>query len=667
MSFKKRKVSVGRARIHCRALLDTLDVERRTVQFVFTTGARVRRYDWWEGKWFLEELEVTAEAVMMGFFESGAAPFLINHNSWDVNQQVGVIQKAWLKPEDNEGIVEVRFAKDEISEKHFQRVVDGISVNASVGYVPVKYRDVTEKEDEMTVLRAIAWEPLETSLVAIPADRGQRSEDLRADDPKNPAEAPEARTEVPIVEIRVEPKTQNQPERKPTMDEEEKKRLAEEEARKRVAEEARKREEELKADAAKRATEAERQRIADIESACEAFGVERKMATEMIRRGIAVDDARKEIQEHLAKQQPQVRSKTDISVTRDEMATRREGIQGALLHRVNPSVHKLEGPAVDFRGFTLLDTCRELLEQRGEKHRGLSKSVIAIRAMTTSDLPILLGETANRSLRAAYEIAKPTFWAFCRRGILPDYREASRVQFGSFADLKLVDENGEYEESYIGEGKEKVRVRKRGRLLAVTEEAIINDDMDALGRIPVLIGNAASRAESKFVYGDIIVGNPLMSDGKNLFHADHGNLAAAPGAVNETNLTAAEKAMREQMDLGGNDYLDIVPRVLVHGTAKRVEVLKMLTAITANKAGDVNVFQGGYIPVCDPRMPGNAWFLAADPNAFDTIEVAYLEGEEGPSISTQAEFKHDRLIYKARHVFGGGPIDHRGFFMTPSA
>ena len=55
---------------------------------------------------------------------------------------------------------------------------------------------------------------------------------------------------------------------------------------------------------------------------------------------------------------------------------------------------------------------------------------------------------------------------------------------------------------------------------------------------------------------------------------------------------------------------------------------------------------------------------------MDTIEYAYLEGNEGVFTETKAGFEVDGLQVKCRHVFGAKAIDFRGLFKnagnTPS-
>lgn len=136
----------------------------RTVELTFTTGALVRRFDWYEGE-YEEELVVAPEAMRMERMNAGA-PLLADHNQYEIDDVRGVIERAWIQ--DGEGRCVVRFAKDEKSESTWQKVRDGILRNISVGYMVHAYQEI--KDGARRILRAVDWEPMEVSLVCVPAD-----------------------------------------------------------------------------------------------------------------------------------------------------------------------------------------------------------------------------------------------------------------------------------------------------------------------------------------------------------------------------------------------------------------------------------------------------------------------------------------------------------------
>jgi hypothetical protein len=67
-------------------------------------------------------------------------------------------------------------------------------------------------------------------------------------------------------------------------------------------------------------------------------------------------------------------------------------------------------------------------------------------------------------------------------------------------------------------------------------------------------------------------------------------------------------------------------------------------------------------PRLDPASGAVPWFLFANPASIDTIEYAYLEGQDGVFIESRTGFDVDGVEIKARLDFGAKAIDWRGIF-----
>lgn len=355
----------------------------------------------------------------------------------------------------------------------------------------------------------------------------------------------------------------------------------------------------------------------------------------------------------------------------DETKTYREGAITSVLHRARPADHAHDERSAQFRGFDLMDLARDCVERAGRNTRGMSRREIAVLALqSTSDFPHILENVITKTLRGGYEAAARTFLPFSRRATLPDFKQVSRAQIGGAPDLKRVVEGAEYEYGSIGDAAEKYQVQKYGRMVHLTWEAIVNDDLDALTRIPQAFGASAAELESDIVYG-ILTNNPNMADGNALFHAAHGNLGTAADLADALDPTAANplaemrKMMTLQKGIEGR-YITVRPRYLIVPPSLEEVALKVTSAnFVASKGQDLNVFGPSLSPISEPRLEdasSTAWFGAAEPNTIDTIEYAYLEGHEGVFTETQNGFEVDGIKVKCRHVFGAKAIDWRGLF-----
>lgn len=154
--------------------VNSIDVEKRTVEVAFTTGAAVRRRRWtgWDTSVpFDEILEVSRSAINLDRLNKGA-PALDSHSAYRTSSQVGVIEKAWI--EGGEGRCLIRFPSkgvDPNADRMFAMVAEQIIRNVSVGYSIDEVRVVEpQKKGEVEKRIATRWTPFEVSFVTIPAD-----------------------------------------------------------------------------------------------------------------------------------------------------------------------------------------------------------------------------------------------------------------------------------------------------------------------------------------------------------------------------------------------------------------------------------------------------------------------------------------------------------------
>jgi hypothetical protein len=318
-----------------------------------------------------------------------------------------------------------------------------------------------------------------------------------------------------------------------------------------------------------------------------------------------------------------------------------------------------------------MEMARIAVERRGVNTRGMSKMELATEALmgrasvgyhATADFPFLLANVANKTLRSAYESTPRTFTAWARQATITDFKQVQRTQLGGAPDLQRVPESGEFTYGTIGEGREVYSLLTYGRIVGITRQTLINDDLDAFTRVPMAFGASAADLESDLVYS-ILSGNPLMGDGVALFNASHGNLGTA-GAITETTLAEAYRLFGNQRGLEGRQ-ISIQPRyILTPPGTRSVEARKNVTATTPMAVAGVNAFAGRLEPIEEPRLipaaGADPWFLVADPSRIDTVEYGYLEGNTGPYTETRTGFEVDGIEIKARHDFATKAIDWRG-------
>lgn len=142
------------------ALLDRAasDEKARTIELSFSSEDPYERW------WGVEILDHAPESLRLDRLQASGA-LLMDHNTKD---QIGVLEKVWIGS-DRKGRALARFGKSARAEEIWQDVLDGIRKNVSVGYI-VHRAVLVEQNDDKETYRVMDWEPLEVSLVSVPAD-----------------------------------------------------------------------------------------------------------------------------------------------------------------------------------------------------------------------------------------------------------------------------------------------------------------------------------------------------------------------------------------------------------------------------------------------------------------------------------------------------------------
>ena len=335
----------------------------------------------------------------------------------------------------------------------------------------------------------------------------------------------------------------------------------------------------------------------------------------------------------------------------------------------------------EFHSMGMLDMAREYLRLTGTNLTGIhDKLALMGNAITragiishsTSDFSNLLENVANKALLVGFQEAEETWQIWCRRGTLPDFRTSSRVNMSTFGDLDLVYENGEYKYGTFSDLKETITLLTYGKLFSISRQALINDDTGSFTAIPRKFGAAANRKLGDLAYGVLTTNAALNQDSTALFHADHSNLVA-PGsgaAPSVTTVETAITAMALQTDPAGNT-LNISPAYLLcpkalEFTAQAIANNQYDPAGTAGTLTD-NGVRGRFTPVADPRLDADdplQWYMAANPNVADTVEMAFLDGNDTPFLESQDGWKQDGVEYKVRIDAAAAALDFRGLYQN---
>lgn len=651
-----------------------------TIDVVWTTGVMGRRYDWYNDTQYDEELLVTPEAVNMSRFEAGVVQVLDNHEiHGGIRSIIGIAVRGSI--EQGEGRATLRLSTRPELAGVVSDIKAGIIRSISFTYRVHRYEIIRaiDRTDGVNVplYRAVSWEPYEISFVTVPFDAGASSRSA----PQNghPCEfitrAP-AHSVPPNQEDNMITATQSGAQNPAPVD-----------ATRSAAAPA------LVAaptpaaapaadDTAARAAADAVTRAADITDLCARHGVS-NLAAGLIRSGNSVDQARAAVLEELARNDAARggHQNTRIQVVTDEHQVRMAGIEEAMMHRIDAGA-QLTDNGRQYRGLNLLEIGRDFLESRGVQTRGMDRMRLATEMLQfrsgmhgTSDFAALFMNVANKRMRAAYVENVGTYTQWARRAPnAPDFKSINVVQLGAAPSLLRTNEHGEFKYGELKDGGVSYALVTYGRMVSLTRQAIINDDLRAFERLVTAFGASSSRLENRLVYSQL-TDNPIMGDDVALFDAAHKNLGTGAGsALQLSALKAGRTAMRLQKGLQ-NEELNLAPNFLIVPASLEQDAYQLTSSnYVPAKQGDVNEFRTGgrtaVEPIVEPILDGisdKEWYLASSNSQIDTVEYCYLDGAEGPVIESQTGFEVDGITMKCRLDFAAKAVDHRGLYKGAGA
>lgn len=613
---------------YCReTTIDHVDTDSRTVELSFSSETPY-------GRWFGDEILChDEECINLERFNNGLGTVLFNH---DRDAVVGHIEKVWL--EDNRGKALVRFDTDEQSETIFQKVQSGTLQGVSVGYAINRYEVLEDEDTKSTNGRfngpayvVTDWEPLEISIVSVPADPtvgvGRSAEEIHTSiDTQEDNTRMDQEKNLEVQEVKSAPVETGL----------------------------------TQADLQK-AMEQERKRTSEITAMFRDFDVEG--ADEAIVLGKSVEEAREMVMDQL-----RARNK-GVSVTMGEAESDkfRAAAQDAVLMAAGIPVADAAPGAQELRGYSMVEMARESLRRESGSTVNFGDNMELARAAinSTSTFPAIMSNLANKSVMVGFNEAETTYQVWAGKGSNRDFKEAARVALSEAGNLELVPEGGQFKQDSFGEASARTKVATYGKLFSLTRQAIINDDLGLFSKIATKYGSAAKRLVNKMVYAQL-TGNVKMQDNVALFDSKHGNVAGTGEALSVKAIAKAITAMRRQKGITGEATLNITPKYLVVPPELEMtayQIVNSTAAVDGVNSGVANPYKGRFIVVADAELTDpDAWYLVADATQHDTIEVTYLNGVETPRLETRQGFDVDGIEYKVAFDCGVSALDFRGLY-----
>ncbi|MBU8543989.1 MULTISPECIES: prohead protease/major capsid protein fusion protein [Roseomonadaceae] len=614
------------------------------VDVVWSTGAAVRRFDWWDGTYYDEELDLAGADLSR--FQAGA-PLLLDH--WaEVRNLVGSIAPGSARVEGNQGTARLRFDRtSEEGQMAEAKVAAGHLRHVSIGY-RVQTWEKIEAQGQVPRWIARAWIPHEVSFVPVPADAGAGTRSACGappqPEPTTTTRAPGAH--IPEGQMPDETQTPAAPATETPED----------------------------------ARKAERARSAEIRKRARALNLGEPLIDEMCDSGLTVEQAAMRMTDELAKRTPApppANPRVEMGQDHTDPAEIRTAMAQAIAAAHQPSFKVTHARAAEYRGWRPSDMAAELLRARGERVIPKAREELADLAfgtrnmLGTTDFPLLMAAATNMMLMADYMQATPTYRRIFAQRNFNDFKEHQFLQAGDFPQLLELGEHGEIKSGAMSEKKEVVSLKTFARRISVTRKLLVNDSLGAFADFGRLIGRRVLDFENATAFAKLAensgAGPTLLEGAAAMMTTGRGNRATSGGAIDVTTISAGRTAMMGFTSLDGLK-LNIVPRILLTGPAY-LTVAEQFTAagVQPAEAAKVNPFAGRLEPVADANVTGNKWYLFAEPGQHPAFVYGYLGGQQGPMVAAGPQRGVDGFEVEVKLDFAVGGIDWRSAYFNPGA
>lgn len=433
-----------------------------------------------------------------------------------------------------------------------------------------------------------------------------------------------------------------------------------------------------------RALALERQRVTEIGALCREFGME-EQEKGFIEEGTTVENVRAAVIENLRRNSAPVSTSGRADVTKDAADKFRAAAADALVMRSGMTLEKQSDGARELMGMSLRDLAIECLASEGETglNRKSAEEIYGILARQfynpTAAFPAILDNAINKAYVEGHNTVAVTFDKWVKKGSLKDFKtHDNNYLAGPAGEFLEVPEGTELKHDVFEDAKRPTRkLRTYGRQFTLTRQAFINDDIDLVTRIPAKYAASARKTQNKQAY-EILVNNPAIYDGTQLFNSAHKNVLAKGTGITKEAMQAMIMALQTQEDEFGEVCI-IRPATIIVPSGYAFDMYTLFFSPTINTAGNTQAvnplyrYKDSITVVEDPTINalcggfGNVmpWWLLGSRDDTDFIEIDYLNGQEIPNIRRMETPGTLGFVWDIYLDWGITVMDYRGAVKNP--
>jgi hypothetical protein len=289
---------------------------------------------------------------------------------------------------------------------------------------------------------------------------------------------------------------------------------------------------------------------------------------------------------------------------------------------------------------------------------------------STFSLPNILGNIANKSMRAGYLGVDSVWQQIAARRSVNNFQAVTGVSVNGATIYRTLAPSGEIKHATLSETTYSNRAATYAIMLGIPREALVNDDSGALTDMSRHIGRGAGLKINDLFWTAFLNNSAFFTSGNANVSTGAGSaLGTAEGAA----INAAEQKFMAQT--GADGYpISVMPKIMLApptlaNTARRWMGSGGFTISGTAGGGDANIYQGRYTPLTSPYMESSAytgnstaaWYLLASPDDVPVIEGVALNGRWEPQVDqAEADFNQLGIALRGFIDVGFALFEYRG-------
>lgn len=304
----------------------------------------------------------------------------------------------------------------------------------------------------------------------------------------------------------------------------------------------------------------------------------------------------------------------------------------------------------------------------------------AVGPSTGIQVPGILGNIANKFLATSFMNVDQSWRGIAKIRPVNDFKQITTYRMAGNNTFLRVPPGGEIKHGAMSESSYTNQAKTYGRLLGVSREDYINDDLGAFVSVTQELGRGAADGLNNIFWAAWLADSTFFPTDKSKLNYDDG---ATDSVLSLAGLDNAEAIFAVQTKPDGTP-LGATPKILLVPSSLKNTGLTLMTepalvvGTTPASGPAKNIFAGRYAVVASPYLQrtslndengvsqtvtgsSTAWYLLCDPADIPCIEVVFLFGKDTPTVeSDQFEFDRLGLATRAYFDFGVALQEYRG-------